>query len=326
MTDLIATAKAHTNIALVKYWGKRDETLILPWTDSLSLTLNEFYTTTKVTFSETLEHDNFYIDRILVDQKNNQKLTNFMNVAREKIGLTYFANVESFNCVPISAGLASSSSAFAALAGAIYEASGVDYTLNDVSKLARRGSGSATRSVFGGLAEWKKGSTDDDSYAQPIQETVDFGIEMIAILLDTTKKKVSSRLGMQTTVDTSPFFNEWVKVVEKDMQIMHQAIEKKDINLIGEIAESNAMRMHSLTLSASPSFTYFNADSLLAMQEVEKLRTNGVKCFYTMDAGPNVKVIYDRKNRETILQELSKVFGRDRLVVSQPGPGIEFIK
>ena len=326
MTNFIATAKAHTNIALVKYWGKRDNQLILPWTDSLSLTLNEFYTTTTVKFDSELSQDEFTIDQMPVDEKNFMKLTHFMDIAREKIELTQFAHVDSINHVPISAGLASSSSAFAALAGAIFEASGKPYTMTDVSRLARRGSGSATRSVFGGLAQWHKGTDDNDSFASPIQEKLDFGLEMIAILLDTKKKKISSRSGMQNTVTTSPFYHEWLSVVENDMRAMKQAIADKDVHLIGKISESNAMRMHSLTLSADPHFTYFNADSLLAMQEVEKLRENGVECFYTMDAGPNVKVIYDRQDRDVILASLAKVFGRNQLVVSQPGPGITFMK
>lgn len=319
----MATAKAHTNIALVKYWGKENQELIIPQTDSLSLTLNKFYTTTTVNFDDQLTSDQVYVDKQLLDQQDAKKVVHILNLVRKLSGINYFAKVDSTNHVPTAAGLASSASAFAALAGAASSAAGLKLSSRDLSCLARRGSGSATRSIYGGLVEWQKGTDDQSSFAKPILEDVDFPIEMLAVLVNTKKKKISSRSGMQSSVATSPYYDAWRKVVARDMTAIKKAIKAKDIDLIGHIAEENALRMHALTLSADPGFTYFNAETLTIIKAVQDLRNNGVNCYYTMDAGPNVKVIYDRMNREKIVTKLSSIIGHDRLVVSQPGPGIK---
>lgn len=202
---MTTTARAHTNIALVKYWGKRDAALMLPQTDSLSLTLDEFYTTTTVNFNQALNEDQFYLDGELVSANKAQKVVKFMDLVRQLSGRTEYAQIASVNNVPMAAGLASSASAFAALAGAAAKDAGLDLSLKDLSRLARRGSGSATRSVYGGLVEWHRGVDDATSFAEPVQEVPDFDIAMLAILVDTSQKKVSSRGGMQLVVETSPY-------------------------------------------------------------------------------------------------------------------------
>ena len=319
----MATAKAHTNIALVKYWGKKDQELIIPQTDSLSLTLNEFYTTTTVNFDNHLTSDLVAIDQQTLSKKEAKKVVHVLDIVRQLSGIKAFARVESINHVPTAAGLASSASAFAALAGAASTAAGLNLSNRDLSRLARRGSGSATRSIYGGLVEWQKGIDDASSFAQPILENVDFPIEMLAVLVDTKKKKVSSRSGMQSSVETSPYYDAWRQVVANDMVAIKKAIKAKDIDQIGHIAEENALRMHALTFSADPGFTYFNGETLTIIKAVEDLRNQGINCYYTMDAGPNVKVIYDRENRSKIVEKLSNIVGPERLVVSQPGPGIK---
>ncbi len=319
----MATAKAHTNIALVKDWGKKDQDLIIPQTDSLSLTLNEFYTTTTVNFDNYLTSDLVAIDQHILSKKEAQKVVHVLDIVRQLSGIKSFARVDSINHVPTAAGLASSASAFAALAGAASTAAGLNLSSRDLSRLARRGSGSATRSIYGGLVEWQKGTDDDSSFAQPVLENVGFPIEMLAVLVDTKKKKVSSRSGMQSSVETSPYYDAWRQVVANDMVAIKKAIKAKDIDQIGHIAEENALRMHALTFSADPGFTYFNGETLTIIKAVEDLRNQGVNCYYTMDAGPNVKVIYDRENRSKIVEELSNIVGPERLVVSQPGPGIK---
>ncbi len=319
----MATAKAHTNIALVKYWGKKDQELIIPQTDSLSLTLNEFYTTTTVNFDNNLTSDLVAVDQQTLRKQAAKKVVHVLDIVRQLSGIKSFARVDSINHVPTAAGLASSASAFAALAGAASTAAGLNLSSRDLSRLARRGSGSATRSIYGGLVEWQKGTDNDSSFAQPVLENVDFPIEMLAVLVDTKKKKVSSRSGMQSSVETSPYYDAWRQVVANDMVAIKKAIKAKDIDQIGHIAEENALRMHALTFSADPGFTYFNGETLTIIKAVEDLRNRGVNCYYTMDAGPNVKVIYDRGNRSKIVEKLSNIVGPEQLMVSQPGPGIK---
>ena len=321
-----ATARAHTNIALIKYWGKKDQQLIIPQTDSLSLTLDKFYTDTTVTFDSGLKTDKLVLNGQLLDATATKRVSAFLDIVRQQSGISDYAHIKSQNHVPTSAGLASSASAFAALAGAASRAAGMSLSKRDLSRLARRGSGSATRSIFGGLVQWHRGTDDQSSYAEPIDQHPDFGLRMTAILLSQKAKRISSRHGMQEVVQTSPYYPAWRQVVAKDMQRIKRAIADSDINSIGKIAESNAMRMHALNLSAEPDFCYFNADTLKAMDAIKDLRSQGVSCYYTMDAGPNVKAIYNAKDQNVILSKLSAIFGANRLVTCQAGSGIRWLE
>ena len=316
------TARAHTNIALVKYWGKADEELIIPMNGSVSLTLDHFYTDTTVEFDPALTEDVFCLDG---KQKHDPKVAKFMDLVRILAKKETFTRIDSINHVPTAAGLASSASAYAALAFASTSAAGLNLTRKDLSRLARRGSGSATRSIFGGFVEWHKGTNDLTSFAEPIEEETDWEICMIAIVINGHEKKISSRHGMQQVVKTSPYYREWVKTAEEDLKLVKQAIKNRDFCLLGEVSEASAMKMHALNMSAKPHFSYFMPESILAMQKIEELRSQGIPCYYTMDAGPNVKVICEKQNVSLIIDELSKFFAKENLLVASPGPGAKLI-
>lgn len=271
-----ATARAHTNIALIKYWGKKDANLIIPQNSSLSLTLDHFYTDTTVTFSETLTRDQIIFNGQEADEQTQTKMSQFLDLIRQQAGRSAFASVETTNHVPNAAGLASSASGYAALAAAGSRAAGLDLNRRDLSRLARRGSGSATRSIYGGFVEWQRGTNDQDSYAIPVQEEIDWDIQMIAIVLNDRQKRVASRAGMASVVATSPYYPSWVETAQADLPKMKDAIVKKDINLVGQLAEKSAMQMHATTLSAVPPFTYFEPETLQAIEVVERLRQQGV--------------------------------------------------
>ncbi|CAI2594993.1 hypothetical protein AKUA2003_06780 [Apilactobacillus kunkeei] len=316
------TARAHTNIALVKYWGKENEELIIPANSSLSLTLDEFYTDTSVQFDETLQSDEVTLNDKTVE---DIKITNFMNIIREKANIPYFARIESTNHVPTSAGLASSASAYAALSAAGSKAAGLNLSEKELSRLARRGSGSATRSIFGGFAAWNKGSDDETSYGYSIEDPVKMDINMIAIILDNQPKKISSRKGMKISIETSPYYNSWIEQTKADFRTISDAIKNNDFTTLGKTAELNAMRMHSLTLSSDPSYLYINSDSIEVINMVKELRENGIECYYTMDAGPNVKIICRNNNINAITKKLSSRFDENQIKVSGPGEGIKYL-
>ncbi|ANK62908.1 diphosphomevalonate decarboxylase [Loigolactobacillus backii] len=319
------TARAHTNIALIKYWGKLDQKLIIPQNSSLSLTLDQFYTDTTVQFSPKLQQDQIQLDEQQLTGPAAERISHFLNLIRQQAHCQQFAYVDSTNHVPTAAGLASSASGFAALAAAASRAAGLRLERPALSRLARRGSGSATRSIYGGFVEWQQGHDDQTSLAIPFSEEVDFDIQMIAIVLNNQQKRVSSRSGMAEVVATSPYYPAWVKAANADLIGMKQAILKKDINLIGQIAESNAMKMHATTLSANPPFTYFEPKSLTAMQVIQNLRQDGYSCYYTMDAGPNIKVICSAKETPAILERLGHFFDQQQLLVAKPGPGVQYL-
>lgn len=319
------TARAHTNIALVKYWGKANTDLIIPQTSSLSLTLDQFYTETTVAFDEGLTSDHVSVNHQVLTAQQASKVHNFLNLVRQQSSRTSFARVTSVNHVPTAAGLASSASAFAALAGAASRAAGLSLDRTALSRLARRGSGSATRSIFGGFVEWHAGHDDLSSYAVPLIEKVDWPIAVVALILDPHHKKVSSRQGMQNSVNTSPYYPAWKQIVADDLAAIKPAILAQDFTTVGETLESNAMRMHALTLSAWPPYSYFNGDTLTAMQTVKLLRHEGIECYYTLDAGPNLKIFCEATNVATIQTRLAQQFGADNVIVAQPGPGIQFL-
>ena len=320
----IGKARAYTNIALIKYWGKKDEQLILPMNSSLSLTLDAFYTETSVQFDSTLETDLFFLN----GQKqllSNNKITTFLNYIRNEYGGCY-AKIESINFVPTSAGLASSASGFAALAGAC--AAALDLTLSDteLSRLARHGSGSACRSIFGGFSEWKKGTSDQDSFAVPIlSDGFENELAMLFVLVDQREKDISSRDGMKRTVQTSSFYDGWLHTIDQDMRTLKNAIAEKDFQKLGEVAEANSLKMHGTTLAASPPFTYWLPESLKVMQIVRQLRAQGIPCYSTMDAGPNVKILVEKKQLHIVKETLLNDFLDSQLIVAYAGPGIKLL-
>lgn len=320
-------ARAYTNIALIKYWGKKNEELILPMNNSLSLTLDAFYTETEVIFSEELTEDRFYLDEQLQEQNATKKISKFLDIARKKANTDLKATVISQNFVPTAAGLASSASGLAALAGACNEALHLELDDQALSRLARRGSGSACRSIFGGFAEWEKGSDDLSSYATQVpSDHFEDELAMVFVLINDQKKDVSSRDGMRRTVETSSFYQGWLDSVETDLFELKQAIQTKDFQKLGETMERNGLKMHGTTLAAKPPFTYWSADSLKAMQTVRDLRTSGIPCYFTMDAGPNVKVLVEKKNQTAVQAAFTELFSRQQVISAHAGPGITIIE
>ncbi|AIF42120.1 diphosphomevalonate decarboxylase [Virgibacillus sp. SK37] len=322
-----ATAKAHTNIALIKYWGKRNEEIILPTNNSLSLTLDGFYTETTVAFHEDYTEDHFILDEQPVKGEQYKRVTMFLDLIRKLAGKNIYADVRSINNVPTAAGFASSASGFAALASAGTKAMGLHLSDQELSRLTRQGSGSACRSIYGGFAEWRMGEEDDgsDSYAVPVAPVEHWDLRVAAVILSSKMKKVSSRVGMKRTVDTSPFFDGWVNSIPKDLEEIKEGIKAQDVEKVGSIAEANCLRMHATTLGANPPFTYWHDTTLTVMQTVRQLREQGIPAYFTIDAGPNVKVLYLPDDEKTVEKVLREIPGVTDVRLSKPGQGITYI-
>lgn len=322
-----ATAKAHTNIALIKYWGKRNESIILPTNNSLSLTLDGYFTTTTVEYNNSLSKDEFTLDGLAVSGESYKRVSVFLDLIRNMAGKQVYARVESVNDVPTAAGFASSASGFAALAAAGTKAIGLKLNDQELSRLTRQGSGSACRSIYGGFAEWEMGMREDgsDSYAVPIAPADYWDIRVAAVVLSSAQKSVSSRVGMRRTVETSPFFQGWLDSISKDLLEIKQGIQTQDFEKVGEIAEANCLKMHATTLGASPPFTYWHDTTLVVMQKIWEMRLQGTPVYFTIDAGPNVKVLYLPEYEEQVKQTLGSLPGVSDIRLSRPGQGITYL-
>lgn len=323
-----ATAKAHTNIALIKYWGKRDDSLILPMNNSLSLTLDGFYTTTTVAFREELSQDTFFLNEQAVTGSQYQRVAAFLDHIRNETAVTNLnAEVHSINHVPTAAGFASSASGFAALAAAAIKALDVPMSDEDLSRITRQGSGSACRSIHGGFVEWVKGTKTDgsDSYAVQVQAADQWDVRVAAVVLTETAKKISSRERMKRTVATSPFYPGWMDSIPHDLEQIKDGIEHHDFEKVGSIAEANCLKMHATMLGAAPPVMYWNDATVRVMREVQAMRERGVPVFFTIDAGPNVKVLYLPDDEAIVEKALHQIPGVQDVTLSRPGQGITYL-
>jgi diphosphomevalonate decarboxylase len=321
--DLLrATAVAHANIALVKYWGKRDADLALPWTGSLSMTLDVFSTRTTVDLDA--DEDRVRIDGVPVTGEPRRRAVAFLDLVRARAGRSGKAVVDSWNTVPTGAGLASSSSGFAALAVAAAAAYGLDLDATALSRLARRGSGSASRSVFGGFALWHAGHDDASSYAEPLPSN-GFAPAMVIAMVDTGHKAVSSREAMRRTVETSPLYRPWVDSAAEDLTDMRAAVTSGDLDAVGEIAERNALGMHATMLAARPAVRYLSPATVAVLDSVLELRRAGVSAYATMDAGPNVKILCHPEDAGRVAEAASAASEHCSTVVAGVGPAAHLV-
>lgn len=316
-----STAVAHANIALIKYWGKVDAALALPATSSVSLTLKAYLTETTVEWGA--DTDTAVLDGIRLGGVAEARIVRFLDLVRDLAGTTARATVTSRNTVPTAAGLASSASGFAALAAASTDAAGLDLSPRDLSILARKGSGSASRSIFGGLAVWYAGTDDASSYAEPLDDP-GLDLAMVVAVVNAGPKEVSSRDAMRLTAETSPYYDAWVSASRIDFTEMLSAISSGDFTRVGELAESNAMRMHASMLGATPPVSYWEADSVRCLRAVRDLRAAGLECYATMDAGPNVKILCRRHDLGAVAAAV-RALGVAGVTTSAPGPGVRLM-
>lgn len=320
-----ATAVAHPNIALIKYWGKRDERLMIPYVDSLSMTLDVFPTTTTVKLTPGERADRVTLDGAPAWGETSERIVAFLDLLRKTAGRTEAVAVDTRNTVPIGAGLASSASGFAALALAGAAAYSLDLSRTALSRLARRGSASASRSMFGGFVICHAGkgtgaAADLGSYAEPVP-IPDFDPALVIVLVNAAPKDVSSRAAMRRTVETSPLYQAWAASGKADLADMRTALCRGDLDAVGEIAERNALGMHATMLAARPAVRYLSPATVAVLDGVLQLRAAGVSAYATMDAGPNVKVLCHRTGAPRVAEALRGAAPGCPVVTARRGPG-----
>jgi len=316
-----ATAYAHTNIALVKYWGKRAVALNLPATGSLSLTLDRFGTETTVAPHDD-DDDRFVLDGEEVTGKERARVSSFLDMVRALAGSRARCAVTSRNDVPTAAGLASSASAFAALATAACAAFDVDVDARARSILARRGSGSAARSVHGGFVILHKGARDDgeDCFAEPVAVAPSLDLRLVVVRCATGRKKTGSTDGMTLTERTSPYFSSWVATHDADLQAATRALADGDLASLGRTMERSTLKMHASALAADPGLWYFMPVTVAVMNDVRAMHDEGVPAYFTMDAGPHVKILCKSTDADRVAARVAAIAGVLGVEIAGPGP------
>lgn len=296
-------ARSPVNIALIKYWGKANEQLVLPTTTSVSLTLTDLWTET------TFEEGNFTFEL-------NNKPADLQETKRVKDVLKHFRDdqvvIKSKNNFPTASGLASSASGFAALTVGLNKFYDANYTLQELATLTRVGSGSSCRSLVDGFAIWHRNGTLE-SITNPFQNLM-----MIVVLISEDKKAISSREAMKITKETAPTYASWTQASEEDFQNIRIAINEKQLDRVGQIMEMNSQRLHQVMKDSIPSIIYQQTSSIEVLNLVKKARTKGLIGYTTMDAGPNVKILIQQHQLED-WKQLLKANISYRFLVSRIG-------
>ncbi|MCX8197633.1 MAG: diphosphomevalonate decarboxylase [Candidatus Micrarchaeota archaeon] len=315
------------NIAVIKYWGKRDSRLNLPYNGSVSLTMDETLSTkTSVKFDQTYKFDRLILNGNDASEKETARASRVLDAIRKKAGIGHKALVVSENNFPTAAGIASSSSGFAAIALAASEAAGLNLGIKEISAIARLGSGSACRSVIGGFVEWKMGKKKDgsDSYAVQIAPPSHWpSIRNVIAITDEKRKKTGSNEGMELTVKTSILYPERVRTRPRMISLMKKAILERNLQAFLELTMKESSNLHAVMLDSYPPIIYLNDTSREIMEAVHEYnRKKGTVCAgYTFDAGPNAHVFTDEKYAAEVKQMLEGIKGVQRTIVCKVGEG-----
>jgi diphosphomevalonate decarboxylase len=323
-----AVAQACANVALVKYWGKRDPRLNLPAVGSLSVTLADLTATARVAASDRESPPVFTQDGRPVDGIAAAQMRSFLDeIGRRARFAGRLATAVEAN-FPVGAGLASSAAIYCAVASAAASVAGLRVSRGELSGIARVGSGSAARSVFGGFAEWSRGDRDDgsDSIARPLLEEHEWDLAVAVAIVSEARKEIASRDAMEHVARSSPLYRGWIDAQEEDLANARRAIAERDLDRLGEIAEENCLRMHATCLAARPPVLYFRTATVAAIEAVWELRRRGLSAYFTIDAGPQVKVLCRRESLATVAAALAAVPGVLRVVSTRPGPGVRMIE
>lgn len=317
-TPFTATAAAHPNIAFIKYWGNRDQSLRLPASGSLSMNLDGLFTRTTVTFSPDRLEDTFLLNGKPQSGPALERVSAHLEILRSLAGKHWFAYVESENNFPTGAGIASSASAFAALTLASACALELDLSEMDLSRLARRGSGSASRSIPGGFVEWFAGVDDASSYAVSIAPAGHWDLVDCIAIVKPGHKPVGSSEGHRLA-GTSPLQQARILTAAQRLDLCRDAILHKDIEALAIISELDCHLMHEVMMTSSPSLVYWQPESVMIMQAVVGWRLAGVPVFYTLDAGPNVHVLCPSEYSHRIAANLRELPGVLQVLSAHPG-------
>jgi diphosphomevalonate decarboxylase len=315
-----ASAKAQPNIALIKYWGKRDTQRNLPAVGSISVTLDDLYTTMRVEFDGDPG-----TDRLVVNGADDEAMLPRVSRCLDSVAGAdrSCAKITSESNFPIAAGLASSAAAFAALVVAADAASGQGHSPAQLASLAGGASGSAARSLLGGFVELE--NTGQDITISSLGSSDDWPLQVVVAITASGPKAVGSTEAMELSRKTSPFFDRWIEQQDADLDGARTAVAERDFARLAAVSEHNCLKMHSVMWGSRPPMVYWNSTTLACMEAVRELQADGVPVFFTIDAGPQLKAICEPDAVNKVRATLAAVPGVEDVVVSGLGAGARVI-
>ena len=320
-----ATAQASPNIAFIKYWGNRDNTLRLPLNGSISMNLDGLTTRTTVSFQHSLAFDELIINGHEVTGTGLNRVSYILDIIRGMANIHDRAEVMTENNFPSGAGIASSAAAFAALALAGSKAARLNLSEAELSRLARHGSGSASRSIPGGFVEWQVGTTDEDSFAFSIVPADHWKLVDCVAIVSASHKKTGSSEG-HTIASTSPLQAARVADAPRRLDLCRTAILEKDFDALASIVELDSDMMHAVMMTSTPALYYWKPASLAVMDCVRQWRMEGLSACYTVDAGPNVHVLCLETEAQVVDKKLREIKGVENVLVARVGGPAQIVK
>jgi diphosphomevalonate decarboxylase len=319
-----ATCEARANIALIKYWGRSDHALNLPLTSSLSLTVDQLVTTTTVITDGSLRADEVVINGAPQSGKPHERVVRHLDHLRARAGSDARCRVVSRNGFPASAGLASSASAFAALTVAGFAALGAGVGPLEASTFARLGSGSASRSIFGGFVEWHAGKTHEESFAEQVAPPSHMDLHDVVLIFEDGEKKVGSAEG-HGVADTSPLNAGRLARVPALLREVREGVRARDLARLGAAAEEDALLMHAVMMTSQPSLLYWSERTIAGLHAVRRWREAGLAVYATIDAGPNLHLLCMGRDAPEVARVAQEELIPTRVLDNAPGEGATLV-
>jgi len=320
-----AKAISPANIAFIKFWGKKDPLINLPFNDSISMNLSNCFTATEVEFSPRYKRDRVFIDGREVQDEKLVRVVKILDLVRKRAKKKLFVKIVSKNNFPSDAGIASSASAFSALALSASKAAGLSLPQKELSILSRLGSGSASRSVVDGFAEWRKGKDGQTSYAIQLAPPDYWNLADIVAVVDKGKKIAGSTEGHKAAL-SSPYFKARLVELKTRIPAMKKAFLKRDLEEFGRLLEEEAVSLHVCAMTSKPPIFYWKKGTFEVVEAIFKMRERGVSVYFTMDAGPNVHAICLQKDSNRIRKIFNKLPGVLFTIINKPCLGSRLVK
>lgn len=319
-----STAVAPSNIAFIKYWGRKDEKLRLPENGSLSMNLSNLLTTTTVEFSKTFKEDEIIINCQKEEIEGNRVIRHLDKI-RNLAKINLKAKVVTINNFPTGTGLSSSASGFAVLTVAGAKAAGLNLSEKELSILARQGSGSACRSIPDGIVEWLDGNTSDTSYGVSLYGPDYWDIADVVVVVSKNKKEVSTTEGHKLAA-SSPFFPLRLARIKEKINLIKKYMKQKDFTAFGELIEAEALELHAIMLTSIPSLIYWLPGTLRVMHAVKRWRQEGFPVYFTVNTGQDIHLICQKKDVEKVVEKAEEVSDVQKTIINFPSEGAHAIE